>query len=966
LALTAEIEGAIAKATKAQTNSDRPTTAVPAKDLDISGQLPKLLSAIEAETKYREDKFQAVVCSGWLHWVVGEYNLAAVRLPKSLEQEYTQLDPVDKISEWTNVCALRAAYLKANCLARNKQRVEALAVFESGLPSLAVVWSGLGARAELRYWGELFLTEFCMLASHALDQNEKSLEDANSLACFRSWARYWEGLGGPITGGHGFKGAVPRRQVWLEYYRALSTIIEGDLPFPTGYIGKITNETSARNQLRMELKKTEVSYESLLVKEIEFPRADEEREEVEAFIRLVVKNWSILCGRGWREHDLGQGGRENLSRGVLDILYRASTKTYHSTAILRYLFIVHLSVAEFDLAFKAFESYIELVKKGKARVEKTGHLEPSLDDDATAVETVSQCILALCQYGDRQAAEKAKEYGNELEDWLSRLPQIHTSEEGNASLSEVETDSPTESKVPAHVVAVAWQAIGVSHANWSRMTYDSAARTEIQNRSVRCLKKSLSPMFGRSRDIRGVFALGLLLAERRDLSPAIEIVKAALMSPRQTSAEYDLVHGAYWQERSLIPLWHLLALLLSARQEYVLAARACEGAFEQFKDPTILFGRSDLAFRSDHLNEAEAKKEKHADARKGVVDEMDDFEKEAILEVKMTQLAIIEVLEGPDVAVNASFELLSLFARLYGNLQAKPALNPPPKTSDVPKSSAGTLRSIKGSIFGGRSEKYARNRQASMATSEQTAVSRPQTTQTSASIAPTIQITQENGQVTEARPSRKVSSASRRRSESGKRMSLRKRDSNAGRRRAQSSGPYPRTPTVVDGESFFTPDGEPQMSDFFTFSTKRQTSIASSMSRGRTLPHLDSYLSSKTKSSDLSDLSLEAAYPISRPLPVIQFSKSQEKRRRSAILIKVWLMISGFYRRANMHEDSKGAIAEAQKLVQGLETEATTGTTPIGARAWGESKSTEELWADVWSEVSAHPVFILLLDSLIL
>src|SRR5205814_3814383 len=113
-------------------------------------------------------------------------------------------------------------------------------------------------------------------------------------------------------------------------------------------------------------------------------------------------------GRAWREHDLGQGGRESLSRGVLDILYRAATKTFHSTAILRFLFTVHLSVAEFDLAFKAFDSYLEIVKKGRARVGKTGIDEPSLDDDGTALETMSQCIVALCRFGDRQAAEKAR------------------------------------------------------------------------------------------------------------------------------------------------------------------------------------------------------------------------------------------------------------------------------------------------------------------------------------------------------------------------------------------------------------------------------------------------------------------------------------------------------------------------------------------------------------------------------
>src|SRR5262249_38457741 len=146
-----------------------------------------------------------------------------------------------------------------------------------------------------------------------------------------------------------------------------------------------------------------------------------------------MRNWAILTGHGWHEEDLGQGGRESLSRGVLDILYRAATKTFHSTAILRYLFTVHISVAEFDVALKAFDSYLDIVKRGKARVEKTGIPEPSLDSDTQALETMSKCISALCRYGDRAAAEKARNLGEELEHWLEKLaPKMSASGGGGA------------------------------------------------------------------------------------------------------------------------------------------------------------------------------------------------------------------------------------------------------------------------------------------------------------------------------------------------------------------------------------------------------------------------------------------------------------------------------------------------------------------------------------------------------
>jgi hypothetical protein len=106
------------------------------------------------------------------------------------------------------------------------------------------------------------------------------------------------------------------------------------------------------------------------------------------------------------------------------------------------------------------------------------------------------------------------------------------------------------------------------------------------------------------------------------------------------------------------------------------------------------------------------------------------------------------------------------------------------------------------------------------------------------------------------------------------------------------------------------------------------------------LPHVSPYSSSTT--------------------PVTRFPKDQEKRRRLAILVKVWLLVSGFYRRALMFEDAKGAIEEAQKLVKAVELDISkdsSGNVSIDHAGWGGGKSVGELWGDVFSEVN-HPRFI--------
>lgn len=72
-------------------------------------------------------------------------------------------------------------------------------------------------------------------------------------------------------------------------------------------------------QQRIELKRVEGVYESLLIKETQFPKASETNREVEAWVDSVVGNWRLLCGPTWNNHDLGEGGKEGIARSALDV-----------------------------------------------------------------------------------------------------------------------------------------------------------------------------------------------------------------------------------------------------------------------------------------------------------------------------------------------------------------------------------------------------------------------------------------------------------------------------------------------------------------------------------------------------------------------------------------------------------------------------------------------------------------------
>lgn len=946
----------------------------------IAKYIPQLLTAIENDRAYMEDGFQAQVCLGWLHWHLGEPALAAGRLPKNIGHDLAQLDGPNKQSaEWTKVCALKASYLKGSALAKTGAVAEAHECFESGLPIFAVASPKHKQWKEVRNWMEVFLTAFCMLSSQAIRTRVTSPMEPESLVAFRAWDAFSESQGSSTVPGRALQTEVSRLRVWKEYYTTLSELLQQGLSFPpTQPTNTQLLHPSSKSQQRAELKHVESRYEFMLLNELQFPMADKVNQEVEAFLEIVMRNWDILCGGGWTDADLGDGGAGAVSRGVLDVLYRAATKTFHSTPILRHLFSVHLSLAEFDLAFKAFDTYMDIVKKTKERIEQTGETEPGLDDDETVLRTASECIKVLCRYGSRQGGEKAKDIGQFFEDWLNKhhpTPLQKGKSQSQAVENEDGEDQPTI--ISPEVFALAWRCIGISHAQWARLTFDAPSRSDIQLKAIKCFRKSLLPEYKSTTNIETLFALGTILAERRELTTAVELVRFGLLPPSSKGQSEDSgPHGGQFaRERSLIPLWHLMGLLLSARQEFSMAARSCEGAFEQFKDPRTLFGAENFN-HSDHLNE------KPPLSHYGLVDDMDDFEKQNILEVKLTQLTLIEVLEGPEVAVNSSGELLSLYSRLFGD-PSKDII--PPVASNTqpvapPSSSAGTMRSLKGSIFG----RSVRKSLPPVAHGESLiSHQRSNTIQTVASqAAPAIQVTNENGR--EANHLR-VTKNPRPEKQKGDESVPQKKSSGNMRQRAASAGlrninveTGPKM-QVVDGEAFFTPPGNPEEHSQWLDPGQRASQVGLAISPD----NVSIEDSQESSSTPLSPASQQTAPKEVSPKPansdtekaqgnrlpnvapyssftnhVTRFPRPQQKQQRAAILVKVWLLISGFYRRANMYGDARGAIEEAHKLVQSVDTEISgdnTGSLSTPKTGWGGGKSVGELWADICAEVSITP-----------
>ncbi|KAG9387999.1 filamentation protein Rhf1 [Pyrenophora tritici-repentis] len=955
LTLTARSEAQVAAY-----SGQRPSTASSTKSTGALSQIiPPLLTAMDEGDTPAQDAFQANVCLGWVHYVSEEPGLAAARLPGDFGAVATQLlaEAGGALSGWSRVCLVKGTYLKGSSLEKTGAVDEAVETYSSIVPWLTTATTPTTESMQFKLWGEHSLVRLCQLSDQSTITGE-NINASEALRTYRYWAKFWDATS--KSGASDTTTATAsrhRRLAWKAYYDSLSTILRHDLayePDSTPIVQenpKPNAQSDTRLRQRAELKRVETVYESLLVKETNFPKASETNHEVEAWVDAVMDNWRLLCGPTWSDDDLGEGGKEGVARSVLDILYRAATKTYHSTQILRHLFVVHASLAEPELAYKAYDSYVEIITRNKDRSEKSGEVELGIDDDSTVLRTSAEAIRMLCRWGSRKEAEKALEISHTIEHWVEQIEHLRSASDAAPVVS-------AETVVEPTALAAAYCAIGIGQAHWARLTYDVETRATIQAKAIQYLRKSLSPTFGDENNVETLYALALVLAETRDIPGAIKIAKRALSpATRGTTVSADgVISGGiiteYGRERKLIPVWHLLALLLTSRSDFAAAEKACEAAFEQFGNPVILFGRGDSgAYRSEHLNAATSQD----GLGLGVVDRMERFEKSNVLQIKMTQLTLLEVTDGVIAAVDGCDELLALYGRLFGD-PATETVKPVPASTALapPKSAMGTTR---GSIFRGRG---------SVRTTQQDNKARNESVISSgtAMTQPEIQVTNDDGADANGHHRHKLfhhhnqddSQAGMKRSPS----KLRKRSASlqgATIPEAHQASDVPPLPgTVTNGTRTRSSTVNSRTGRGISIPRSTRKSVESGDRPLRPVAHNLDHSSpplGHDEQPPKQDTRLPSRIPHADHIPPDpHFSKLQERRQKVSLLVSIWIFISRLYARAHMYQDAREAVTEALKLVETFEAEVCLESSTAKAlsdEGWGGGKSVEELWADVFA-----------------
>jgi len=849
---------------------------------------------------------------------------------------------------------------------------QARQIYDSAIQYTNSTQGDIAASSEYRLWTERLLSRACSLEMG--DSDISTISQATSaLLRFRDWTSFWDrGTRTSVAASMSYD--MPKRLVWGRYFRLLSSLLAAGLVVTDSKTSPISSAntsmsdealTSNRRKQRAELKRVEVTYETLLLEETRFPKASQSNTEVEFFVERAVKNWRIFNGSFWREADLGEGGKEAVTRGVLDILYRAATKTFHSTSILRQLFSVHAALTEFDLAIKAFDSYTEFIEKGKARAEKTGRHEVGLDSDDVVLFTAAEAIDVLCTYGAREQAEKALEVGRHVAKWLHQQPPKSRDVVDVTDGDEAER-LPEDSSASVRAIAAAHRAIGQSEANWARYTYEPRQRTEMQQLAIKSFREATNALQGQA-DPDTAYLFAYVLAETRDTISAVQVLKTALASiPSESTSASD--GDMITVQRKSIPLWHLMALLLTAKGDYDTATRMCEAACEQFaqiaRSMSQAGGHGESSSTEDDagLNGLSA----------AFLGQLDESEKETLLQIKMTELDLLTLMESPSTAVNKSNELFALYAKLFGDptvksqqLQSSLSTN----TLDTRKSTGGTLKSFRGSILG-----------------------RPKSTHQSVDAATKYDTTPlpDNASVITRQRAATIGA-------NGDNSAFASPDhgptSEKHHKHHLPHIPHPHfhhhdhkesagTTTVSQGhqthmsEKIGSNDGQPpQMppKEDLNGTSHRQPGVLTvqdappqrdAVTRpDQPFPHIPHNLGGASQPAPMGhsdqpptqDLRLPAPHPASSAISAPRFPSAQDRRHRISLLVAVWLFVADLYMREELLDDAKGAIDEAEKLAQGFQADLAqeeSSARAFNERGWGAGSSVARLWADMWAEVS--------------
>lgn len=548
--------------------------------------------------------------------------------------------------KYSNVASIKYSAILGTAYEATGQFDNAIQIYES---AAKIINDSIAASPEALLWAEQLYYRFSMLATSFAWDNSRL-----TLAALRGYQRISDLLS-----------TTPGVRKYYSYANGLERRINV-LNMHFAYSSALLQNNSGEEidpGTKQEVKSMSDLFEKMLFESVEASKSSDSNAPIEQFIETMMTNWrktmtfSKHLDRVYKPEDVSETVR------MLNLLRRAAIKTFHSCAILRHLIFVLAALGHYDEALTAFQVYTDYQEKARVQQQKTEEsrkLAPtelsgsaavkplhSGDDDKSVVRVFTKVIDILDQIkGD---GLKAKETADTLRGWLGKddSEEVDLSASSgvnahsrNKSIASVKT---TET---ANGLAAVWASIARAYCLFGFQAPTSEEREHV----FRSATSSFETCISYSPTDAQVYAdYGLFLARNSKISKALEIVRKGLLVDNSNYA-----------------CWHLMALVLTSMGEHEKGLNAITNTINL------------ISQRQKELTTEERK---------------------CFLQMKITQIAIVEAINGTERALELIPEVFCMFGELFpGSREPEKSSNTKPLSPTSPKKSSSDKSSADGKL----------------------------------------------------------------------------------------------------------------------------------------------------------------------------------------------------------------------------------------------------------------------------
>lgn len=396
-----------------------------------------------------------------------------------------------------------------------------------------------------------------------------------------------------------------------------------------------------------ELIDTQSQLEKLAFSKTDFPRAGDLNQPVLDTVELMMSTW--------RQN----GSQKSEAAGLIDALYRATTKTFQSQRILRHLVNTLYVLGDYVEADLAASTYLITVDKSKETNSKAqkmmdeAHDESTENGNGTAADLKNAPNKHFVQDMDtvEDVVDTLVIASNTSAKWLQKGKEAlayATSALSHAAKTSAEHD--------VHLMSRVYRALGSAHSLIGYQIMDPATRPKHQKEALAAYKKAveLDPT-----SVEAHYQLAYQHAEMRNVAAAVQAVRAGI--------DLDPGHA---------PSWHLLVLLITAQKDYEAALKLCDVALDEVDTEDEMAAPNGDASSSSNINLSSA-------STRGETGE-------TVLKLRMTRALLVEALHGPEEALQTQQALFALFSQVFGDsvavTQTSTTIMPPSRAPSMPSS----------------------------------------------------------------------------------------------------------------------------------------------------------------------------------------------------------------------------------------------------------------------------------------